>query len=561
MESENAASMNDAHGPSGPQQETQSNEPAAAGGTKRAGQNDLPNEKQKKPRANPKPRANSTAVKKNLPEEAPKRIASLQSQCSHYKAKAQRLKESNEGFRNDILSLHKKHEWLGGTLRLISPNLQGISDTNPCIANNGFLRRATVFYENSALRFLTLATCLLKPLSGGAAAERLHSLIEIMATAGNLMLSLRQQNYHVVSCYHDSTEIDSQRFNRDSKLMDPHSAMRLKPDDRRLDGIEVNFVIQPAIIARWFEGQGKIIRSKVWAKAVVWVDGPKQIRAKEPDGEKCIGVSGTGKEAWSITHDADNPNRSPLNRMQQPFSADATAQSRATHAMLPPSGTNGFQATPTDVFSRKNKPDKIAPNGLGGQATSVKVSVKTPRSNPTQEVPEKSMTTFETGERDMCPMAETLPRSAFIRKAKKSNSFSDPGSEYDSTGDYAPSECNEAEEVLVQKASPRKSGHRKNKKKDKKRAQSQSQHLAKHDMSHSTSTPEKTRSVDNSCKDTETGYRLKPIEPGEEEVSQDFNLSPNTTRSSRSESISEPAAGSSVEKQSQQKPSSNDREK
>ncbi|KLJ07401.1 hypothetical protein EMPG_17131 [Blastomyces silverae] len=186
---------------------------------------------------------------------------------------------------------HKKDAWIGWTLRTLEPKLQGHGGDSPIIEYNGILSRTTTFYEKSTQSFIDMVAPLLKPLSEGAVAKRLRSLVHIMATTGTLVLRLRQQNYDVKSLSYDSGLLQGETFSRESNTMEPHPALRLKQDDKSLDGADIDFTIQPAIIASWFDGPEEEERVKVWTKAVVWAGGCKQIGTKQRGGTNCVSGS------------------------------------------------------------------------------------------------------------------------------------------------------------------------------------------------------------------------------------------------------------------------------
>ncbi|OJD15099.1 hypothetical protein AJ78_04616 [Emergomyces pasteurianus Ep9510] len=180
--------------------------------------------------------------------------------------------EKLQGFLSELMlavPAHRKAEWIGSTLRMLFPDGQNHFHTN-FVEYNRILSHTTNFYEQSARRLLAIAASLLRPLSEGQATTRLQSLVNIMASTGDLVLKLRKQNYNIKFLSHDSTTLRDHGFSRESEIMEPHPAMRLKPDNSRLDGTSIDFVIQPAIVAYCFGEGSKETREKVWSKAIVW---------------------------------------------------------------------------------------------------------------------------------------------------------------------------------------------------------------------------------------------------------------------------------------------------
>ncbi|PGH05455.1 hypothetical protein GX51_02979 [Blastomyces parvus] len=202
---------------------------------------------------------------------------------------------------------HKKDAWIGWTLRALEPRPQGNGDDGPLIIYNMILHRTSTFYEKSSKSFIKRATRanLLKALSEGAAANRLRSLVSIMATTGTLILKLRQQNYDIRSLSSTSGLLQGKTFSRESDTMEPHPALRLKPDDTSLDGSEIDFTIQPAIFAYWFD-ETENEREKLWTKAVVWAGGCEKIGIKKKGAPNCASGSNIKGEPAPTPQTVDN---------------------------------------------------------------------------------------------------------------------------------------------------------------------------------------------------------------------------------------------------------------
>ncbi|OAX79308.1 hypothetical protein ACJ72_06375 [Emergomyces africanus] len=281
---------------------------------------------------------------------------------------------------------HRKDEWVGSTLRMLFPNGKDKDDFQTTIVEyNRILSHTTNFYEQSARRFLAIAVPLFKPLSEGQSNDRLRSLVNILATTGDLVLKLRKQNYDIKFLSHESTTLHDQGFSRESRIMEPHSAMRLRPDDSSLDGSEIDFVIQPAIVASWFDEDSKETREKVWAKAVVWASKLEQACAKGTDSGNHVGVSNGKRETGCTQKDMNNlavglftPTRH-LNGVNDPLLPPSEQ-----NMSLPP-GINNFEAPSVAATDYSNGfPHTLANHlaGLDAPAASVETNQDPPRLSP-----------------------------------------------------------------------------------------------------------------------------------------------------------------------------------
>ncbi|KKZ64311.1 hypothetical protein EMCG_09695 [[Emmonsia] crescens] len=274
---------------------------------------------------------------------------------------------------SQALPEHRKDEWIGCTLRMLLPNRQDHCHTN-FVANNRIIGQITNFYERLARRFLAIAAPLLKPLSVGVTGDRFQSLVTIIATTGELVLRLRQQNYNVKSLSHDSSTFRNNCFSRESQIMEPHSAMRLRPDDSSLDGSEIDFVIQPAILAYWFDEDSREKREKFWTKAVVWANGLEQINARRADNGHRVGVMGVKGEPGFTQQDGSNSARELPTPTENPHSVNDTLPSLSSHTMVSLSGMVGLQVPSAAVALYSNESCEMPvndPEGLDTQGSSV----------------------------------------------------------------------------------------------------------------------------------------------------------------------------------------------
>lgn len=102
--------------------------------------------------------------------------------------------------------------------------------------------------------------------------QRRKELYEIIRALGELFSSLWKQKANIVCWGLD--HFQDVPFIVASDLMTAHPAYRLDEGDSRLDGLPIQMVVQPAILAYGNEEGKNYDHYKVWAKAVVWCGSP-----------------------------------------------------------------------------------------------------------------------------------------------------------------------------------------------------------------------------------------------------------------------------------------------
>lgn len=138
--------------------------------------------------------------------------------------------------------------------------------------------RREAWYRFLAEWFLnTEAQVLLRNLNEPESVERHDRLLAIIRDTGELFARLWTQKVWISTL--DINEVKKERFNSQSKIMEPHVSYGLTgADESRFDGRRVQAVIQPAIVAYGNENGTDYERHKVWAKAVVLL-GPVPAKA------------------------------------------------------------------------------------------------------------------------------------------------------------------------------------------------------------------------------------------------------------------------------------------
>lgn len=155
--------------------------------------------------------------------------------------------------------------WRSQMIRVLSKSLTN-SDEQPLMP--GRLHRMASSYAEDFING-PVQIFLREPGSQAGVTKRIDDLHSLYHRAGKLALSLWAQR--TVTAIHDPERL--QKFNSSSPLMTAHRLHKLDEDDTRLDGRKVVLCVQPAVLA-FGDGNGEAYdRSKVWAKAVVLVEG------------------------------------------------------------------------------------------------------------------------------------------------------------------------------------------------------------------------------------------------------------------------------------------------
>ncbi|KAK2752422.1 hypothetical protein FQN55_007462 [Onygenales sp. PD_40] len=173
--------------------------------------------------------------------------------------------------------------WVFDTLYLLQPGFYKGKTENP----EWTTRRREKFYRNATDAFLhATPDVLLRPLSGEEDTKaRFDELKEAIRASGELVLKLRNQKVGIYSAGRASKNLKGMDFQRSSPTFEPHLCMLLGPHDNRLDGKQINFVVEPAILATWVDKETGTRLEKCWSKAVVWVARQEQVfRGEAPVG-------------------------------------------------------------------------------------------------------------------------------------------------------------------------------------------------------------------------------------------------------------------------------------
>ena len=126
------------------------------------------------------------------------------------------------------------------------------------------------------------ARLLYRDCSGHACSNRRKQLLDIFCPTGEYFSRLWAQKAYIDVL--DLTDLKKIPYQNDSDLLEAHAVHNLENGDERMDGMPVQMVVEPAIIA-WGNEQGENYDArKIWAKAVVWMSsgGPEQPQGGAP---------------------------------------------------------------------------------------------------------------------------------------------------------------------------------------------------------------------------------------------------------------------------------------
>lgn len=156
--------------------------------------------------------------------------------------------------------------WRSQTIRLLSTSRTNSSDKGSSMPHR-LRRMASSFVEDfingPAQIFLP------EPENQAGVTRRSDDLHSLYHQAAELALSLWAQRTSI-ACYGQQ---HLHEFNSSSPFMTAHRLQHLDEDDTRLDGRKILMCIQPAVLAFGNEDGEDYDKSKVWAKAVVLLEG------------------------------------------------------------------------------------------------------------------------------------------------------------------------------------------------------------------------------------------------------------------------------------------------
>jgi hypothetical protein len=115
------------------------------------------------------------------------------------------------------------------------------------------------------------ANVLFRDISEDKVVERRTQLLEIFKAAGPVFSSLWSQR-ECLTAFGREIYLNT-AFRIDSSQVEPHALHQLDEDekDTKMDGMPIQLVVEPAIVAWGNERGENYDQFKIWSKAVVWL--------------------------------------------------------------------------------------------------------------------------------------------------------------------------------------------------------------------------------------------------------------------------------------------------
>ena len=158
------------------------------------------------------------------------------------------------------------HVWRSQTAELL--DLIDHTASNPELEAQD---RRDVYYRILVEEFIftSPARILFRPCNQDEVVVRKEQLLEVFRFTGETIRKLWYQKVYMATL--GPTNLLNKRFEISSAEMEPHATHRLEAGDTSLDGMPIQLVVEPGIIA-WGNERGESYnRGKVWLKAVVWL--------------------------------------------------------------------------------------------------------------------------------------------------------------------------------------------------------------------------------------------------------------------------------------------------
>jgi hypothetical protein len=128
---------------------------------------------------------------------------------------------------------------------------------------NDYYRQLVNKFENSR------AKVLFRECNGEETRQRQDHLFDIFQESGSLFSGLWSQKVEIDTL--GLADLRKTPFQAGHFLLGAHATHKLEEGETSMDGMHVQMVVQPAIIARGDERSEGYDSFKVWAKAVVWL--------------------------------------------------------------------------------------------------------------------------------------------------------------------------------------------------------------------------------------------------------------------------------------------------
>ena len=197
-----------------------------------------------------------------------------------------------------------QHRWRAMTVRMLNSSEEGIATE---AGSNGQLdvrRLKQAAYKGLANDFLRVNRMVLKQVDAQEVNSRYAELMALFARAGEFACRLHGQHVQIKVL---SSPQGVGNFSVDSERMDAHTTMDIEQNNHGWDGKPIDLVIQPAIVAYGNERGENYNGSKVWSKAIVWME--QQCLKARTTAAKSLNAKSSGA---SKSPDRASKSRNPI---------------------------------------------------------------------------------------------------------------------------------------------------------------------------------------------------------------------------------------------------------
>lgn len=154
------------------------------------------------------------------------------------------------------------HQWRSQTVELIDPQ-HGDGHKDAHRRKEDYYRHLVTIFEQSP------AQLLYRECDEAGRTERRKHLTEVFSSTGHFFSKLWAQKNNIRTM--GLRELAKEGFDSRHESYEAHAAHRLDEGDQTMDGMPIQMVVEPAIIADGNERGEAYGSLKVWAKAVVWI--------------------------------------------------------------------------------------------------------------------------------------------------------------------------------------------------------------------------------------------------------------------------------------------------
>ena len=164
------------------------------------------------------------------------------------------------------------HLWRAQTVAAIDPPSHSMAPIDLARRQEA-AKRKEKFYRHLVTRFETSSAHVLfrRDINEENLVERRTQLMEIFKAAGQVFTSLWSQR-ECLGAWGRETYLKTP-FQIDNPEVEPHASHKLDTEDgdKRMDGMPIQLVVEPAIVA-WGNKRGENYdHPKIWSRAVVWL--------------------------------------------------------------------------------------------------------------------------------------------------------------------------------------------------------------------------------------------------------------------------------------------------